>query len=175
MTQQTNKLIIGVNFRQTPAVENPTINWTKNHGKFIHEFTYKQSKKEILQNVNSSLKALQANLQDTVELAKKAMSSLNQDIENETERAGAEEKRLQGEINDLTKSLNSLSENLQKFETKEGQDVEKLNQSLQKVSENLTTLSNTVGTISSNYDSLNTRVSTLESTVQNLQKTPTIN
>lgn len=175
MTAQTNKLIIGVNFQQAPAVENPTINWTKNHGKFIHEFTYKQSKKEILQNVNSSLKALQANLQDTVELAKKAMSSLNQDIENETQRATDEEKRLQGEIDDLTKSLNSLSENLQKFETKEGQDVDKLNQSLQKVSENLTTLSNTVGTISSNYDSLNTRVSTLETAVQNLQKTPTSN
>lgn len=175
MTAQTNKLIIGVNFQQAPAVENPTINWTKNHGKFIHEFTYKQSKKEILQNVNSSLKALQANLQDTVELAKKAMTSLNQDIENETQRATGEEKRLQGEIDDLTKSLNSLSENLQKFETKEGQDVDKLNQSLQKVSENLTTLSNTVGTISTNYDSLNTRVSTLETTVQNLQKTPTGN
>ena len=175
MTAQTNKLIVGVNFQQAPAVDNPTINWTKNHGKFIHEFTYKQSKKEILQNVNASLNALQANLEDTVQLAKKAMSSLNQDIDNETERATGEEKRLQGEIDDLTKSLNSLSENLQKFETKEGQDVDKLTQSLQKVSENLTTLSNTVGTISSNYDSLNTRVSTLESTVQNLQKTPTSN
>lgn len=170
MTAQTNKLIVGVNFQQAPAVDNPTINWTKNHGKFIHEFTYKQSKKEILQNVNSTLKALQANLEDTVALAKKAMSSLNQDIDNETERATGEEKRLQGEIDDLTKSLNSLSENLQKFETKEGQDVDKLTQSLQKVNESLTTISNTVGTIQQNYDNLNTRVSTLESTVQNLQK-----
>lgn len=171
MTQQTDKLIVGVNFQNAPAVDNPTVNWTKNHGKFIHEFTYKQSKKEILQNVNASLNALQANLEDTVELAKKAMSSLNQDIDNETERATGEEKRLQGEIDELTKSLATLSDNLQKFETKEGQDVELLTQSLQKVSDNLTTLSNTVGSVSSNYDSLNTRVSTLETTVQNLQKT----
>lgn len=175
MTQQTNNLIIGVNFQNAPAVDNPTVNWTKNHGKFIHEFTYKQSKKEILQNVNASLNALQANLADTLELAKKAMSSLNQDIDNESERATGEEKRLQGEIDDLDKSLATLTENLEIFETKEGQDVEKLTQSLQKVSSDLTTLSNTVGTIQQNYDSLNTRVSTLETTVQNLQKTPTSN
>lgn len=173
MTQQTSKLIVGVNFQHAPAVNNPTINWTKNHGKFIHEFTYKQSKKEILQNVNSSLKALQANLEDTVELAKKAMSSLNQDIENETERATGEEKRLQGEIDDLTKSLNSLSENLQKFETKEGQDVGNLTQSLQEVSNKLNTLWSSFAPIAKNYDTLDSRVSTLESTVENLQKTPT--
>lgn len=169
MTEQTSKLILGVNFRQTPAVENPTINWTKNHGKFIHEFTYKQSKKEMLQNVNSTIKALEANLEDMVELAKKAMSSLNQDIEGESERATGEEKRLQGEIDELTKELNTLADN---FETKLGQDVANLTQSLQSVSDNLTLLSDQLKTISSNYDSLNTRVSTLESTVQTLPKTP---
>ena len=147
MTQQTTKLIVGVNFQEAPAVGNPTINWSKNHGKFIHEFTYKQSKKEILENVNLSLKALQANLEDTIELAKKAMSSLNQDIDNETERANGEEKRLQGDIDKLTKNL-------------------------QEVIGRLDTLSNTVDTISSHYDSLNTRVSTLETAVQNLQKSP---
>ena len=167
MTQQTTKLIVGVNFQEAPAVGNPTINWSKNHGKFIHEFTYKQSKKEILENVNSSLKALQANLEDTVELAKKAMSSLNQDIDNETERANGEEKRLQGEIDKLTKNLVALSQNMASMS-----DVETLDQSLQKVSDGLDTLSDTVDTISSNYDSLNTRVSTLETTVQNLQKAP---
>ena len=147
MTQQTNKLIVGVNFQNAPAVDNPTINWCKNHGKFIHEFTYKQSKKEILENVNSSLKALQANLEDTIELAKKAMSSLNQDIDNETERATGEEKRLQGVVNELTTNLKTLSDNLQE-------------------------VIGGIDTLSSNYDSLNTRVSTLETAVQNLQKAP---
>lgn len=77
---------------------NRKLKWEKNHGKFIHEFMFKEYQNRILGQCNIALNDLQRQLDAEIARAKAEEKRLDKKIDAETARATAEETRLDGKI-----------------------------------------------------------------------------
>lgn len=147
MTQQTSNDIKRVNFASVPSTENPVMDWTKNHGKFVHEFTYKKSKEAIIKVVNDTVNNLEDSITETITGLIRVLNDLNKDVENETDRASKAEGELQKQINQIIERLTTVENDLKGFHETYNTDVGGIKKSLSSLSETVNNLSSDVSSI----------------------------
>lgn len=87
MSQTVKNDIENLTLTSTNDVNDSKIRWDKNHGKFIHEYTFKHYKRDLLNSVNEFVHAIQNNLKAFNAKLRTSLTDLNNDLEAETSRA----------------------------------------------------------------------------------------
>lgn len=100
MTETTKNIIENIYASEVPLTKNSPLNWCKNHGKFIHEDLYRQHNEDLLLSIHATVKVLNQTISSLTILLKQADFALNQDIENETNRAINEENVISARLSD---------------------------------------------------------------------------
>lgn len=121
MSQTVKTDIENLTLTSTNDVQDSKIRWDKNHGKFIHEYTFKHYKRDILNSVNDFVHAIQDNLKAFNAKLKTSLTDINNDLEAETNRAkgaeGALNTKIDNEISGVKEAENSLSNRISAIET----------------------------------------------------------
>ena len=121
MSQTVKTDIENLTLTSTNDVQDSKIRWDKNHGKFIHEYTFKHYKRDILNSVNDFVHAIQDNLKAFNAKLKTSLTDINNDIEAETNRAkgaeGALNTKIDNEISGAKEAENSLSNRISNIES----------------------------------------------------------
>lgn len=99
MSQTVKTDIENLTLTSTNDVSDSKIRWDKNHGKFIHEYTFKHYKRDLLNSVNEFVHAIQNNLKAFNAKLRTSLTDLNNDLEQETSRAEEAEGGLDTKIN----------------------------------------------------------------------------
>lgn len=99
MSQTVKTDIENLTLTSTNDVQDSKIRWDKNHGKFIHEYTFKHYKRDLLNSVNDFVHAIQDNLKAFNAKLKTILTDINNDLEAETSRAEEAEGNLNTQIN----------------------------------------------------------------------------
>lgn len=136
MTQATKNIIENIYASEVPLTKDSPLKWYKNHGKFIHEDLYRQHNQDLLLSIQTTVKVLNQTIASLTILLKQADFALNQDIDNEIQRAEEIEEQLQQDIDDETQRSKKAENQLQQDignETQRAQKVE--NQLEQKISQ----------------------------------------
>ena len=102
MSQKVKTDIENLTLTSTNDVSDSKIRWDKNHGKFIHEYTFKHYKRDLLNSVNEFVHAIQNNLKAFNAKLKTSLTDINNDLEAETNRAERAEAGLASDISDET-------------------------------------------------------------------------
>lgn len=102
MSQTVKTDIENLTLTSTNDVSDSKIRWDKNHGKFIHEYTFKHYKRDLLNSVNEFVHAIQNNLKAFNAKLRTSLTDLNNDLEQETTRAEQAEGGLDTKINNET-------------------------------------------------------------------------
>ena len=102
MSQTVKNDIENLTLTSTNDVNDSKIRWDKNHGKFIHEYTFKHYKRDLLNSVNEFVHAIQNNLKAFNAKLRTSLTDLNNDLEAETSRAKEAEGGLDTKINNET-------------------------------------------------------------------------
>lgn len=102
MSQTVKTDIDNLTLTSTNDVSDSKIRWDKNHGKFIHEYTFKHYKRDLLNSVNEFVHAIQNNLKAFNAKLRTSLTDLNNDLEQETTRAEQAEGGLDTKINNET-------------------------------------------------------------------------
>lgn len=98
MSKTVKTDIENLTLTSTNDVQDSKIRWDKNHGKFIHEYTFKHYKRDLLTSVNNFVHAIQNNLKAFNAKLRTSLTDLNTDIEQETTRATKAEADLSNKI-----------------------------------------------------------------------------
>lgn len=113
MSQTVKTDIENLTLTSANDVQDSKIRWDKNHGKFIHEYTFKHYKRDLLNSVNDFVHAIQNNLKAFNAKLKTSLTDINNDLEAETNRAkeaeGALNTKIDNEISGAKEAENSLS------------------------------------------------------------------
>ena len=121
MSQTVKTDIENLTLTSTNDVQDSKIRWDKNHGKFIHEYTFKHYKRDLLNSVNDFVHAIQDNLKAFNAKLKTSLTDINNDLEAETNRAkgaeGALNTKIDNEISEARETENSLSNRISAIET----------------------------------------------------------
>lgn len=99
MSQTVKTDIENLTLTSTNDVSDSKIRWDKNHGKFIHEYTFKHYKRDLLNSVNNFVHDIQTNLKAFNAKLRTSLTDLNNDLEAETSRAEESEGALDTKIN----------------------------------------------------------------------------
>lgn len=99
MSQTVKTDIENLTLSTTNDVQDSKIRWDKNHGKFIHEYTFKHYKRDLLNSVNDFVHAIQNNLKAFNTKLKISLTNINNDLEAEASRAKGAEGALNTQIN----------------------------------------------------------------------------
>lgn len=102
MSQTVKTDIENLKLTSTNDVSDSKIRWDKNHGKFIHEYTFKHYKRDLLNSVNNFVHAIQTNLKAFNAKLRTSLTDLNNDLEQENSRAERAEAGLASDLNDET-------------------------------------------------------------------------
>ena len=102
MSQTVKTDIENLTLTSTNDVNDSKIRWDKNHGKFIHEYTFKHYKRDLLNSVNEFVHAIQNNLKAFNAKLRTSLTDINNDLEAETSRAKEAEGALDRKIGDET-------------------------------------------------------------------------
>lgn len=116
MTQTTKNIIENIYASKVPLTQDSPLKWYKNHGKFIHEDLYRQHNQDLLLSIQTTVKALNQTIASLTILLKQADFALNQDIDNETQRAKEAENQLEEEIRDVHNKGQQLQEMQQQMQ-----------------------------------------------------------
>lgn len=117
MSQTVKTDIENLTLTSTNDVQDSKIRWDKNHGKFIHEYTFKHYKRDLLNSVNDFVHAIQNNLKAFNAKLKTSLTDINNDLEAETNRAKGAEGALNTKISGVKEAENSLSNRISAIET----------------------------------------------------------
>lgn len=121
MSQTVKTDIENLTLSSTNDVQDSKISWDKNHGKFIHEYTFKHYKRDLLNSVNDFVHAIQNNLKAFNAKLKTSLTDINNDLEAEASRAkGAESAlntKIDNEISGAKEAENSLSNRISNIES----------------------------------------------------------
>lgn len=112
MSQTVKTDIENLTLTSTNDVSDSKIRWDKNHGKFIHEYTFKHYKRDLLKSVNDFVHAIQTNLKAFNVKLRTSLTDLNNDLEQETSRAKEAEGALDTKINNETTRAKEAEETL---------------------------------------------------------------
>lgn len=102
MSQTVKSDIENLTLTSTNDVQDSKIRWDKNHGKFIHEYTFKHYKRDLLNSVNNFVHAIQDNFKAFNAKLHSTLTDINNDLEQETSRAKEAEGALDRKIGDET-------------------------------------------------------------------------
>lgn len=121
MSQTVKTDIENLTLTSTSDVQDSKIRWDKNHGKFIHEYTFKHYKRDLLNSVNDFVHAIQNNLKAFNAKLKTSLTDINNDLEAETNRAKEAEAalntKIDNEISGAKEAENSLSNRISNIES----------------------------------------------------------
>ena len=101
MSQTVKTDIENLTLTSTNDIQDSKIRWDKNHGKFIHEYTFKHYKRDLLNSVNDFVHAIQNNLKAFNAKLKTSLTDINNDLEAETSRAKGAENSLSNRISNI--------------------------------------------------------------------------
>lgn len=123
MSQTVKTDIENLTLTSTNDVNDSKIRWDKNHGKFIHEYTFKHYKRDLLNSVNEFVHAIQNNLKAFNAKLRTSLTDINNDLEAETSRAKEAEGGLAGRITaietaDFAKQISDLRNEVEALKQK---------------------------------------------------------